>query len=164
MRPRIAIPINHKEAEAMTNTTIEAQIIAELQADARVPDPGEIAVFADADVVTLRGTVGSFAQRQAAVNDARKIDGVVDVFDELQVRLLDEYAREDAEIRGAALQALMWDIEVPAEAIDVKVKDGWVTLQGNVGYQFQSDDAFDDVASLYGVTGVTNEIRVVEPL
>jgi osmotically-inducible protein OsmY len=58
----------------------------------------------------------------------------------------------------------MWDIEVPAEAIDVKVQDGWVTLEGSVGYQFQSDDAFDDVASLYGVTGVTNEIKVVEPL
>lgn len=146
------------------NDTTEAQILAVLAVDPRIPNPAEIAVDANDGVVTLRGTVGSFAQRRAAVADARKVDGVEDVFDELQVRLLDEFAREDAEIRGAALQALMWDVEIPSGSIDVKVQDGWVTLKGEVGYQFQSDDAFDDVASLYGVTGITNEIRVIEPV
>jgi osmotically-inducible protein OsmY len=148
----------------MSSITIEAQILAELAADPRIPNPGEIAVAASEDVVTLRGTVGSFAQRRAAVADARKIDGVVDVFDELQVRLLDDYTREDAEIRGAALQSLIWDVEVPWGLLDVKVDNGWVTLEGRVSFQFQSDVAFDDVASLYGVSGVTNELVVVEPL
>src|SRR3954447_288021 len=148
----------------MSNATIEAEIIAQLELDPRIPAPDEIAVKAEGETVTLRGTVGSFAQRRAAVGDARQGNGVIDVYDELQVRLLDDYARDDAEIRGAALQALMWDVEVPAASIDVKVEDGWVTLKGKVGYQFQSDDAFDDVASLVGVTGVTNEIRVVEPV
>jgi len=55
----------------------------------------------------------------------------------------------------------MWDVEVPSDLIDVKVKDGWVTLTGEVGYQFESDAAFDDVASLFGVVGITNEIKVV---
>ena len=59
---------------------------------------------------------------------------------------------------------MMWDVEVPAESIDVSVEDGWVTLKGDVDYQFQSNDAFDDVASLVGVTGVTNKIRVTEAL
>jgi osmotically-inducible protein OsmY len=113
--------------------------------------------------VTLRGTVGSFAQRRAAVADARKIQGVYDVYDELEVRLLNDYRREDADIRGAALQMLMWDVEIPAEMLDVHVTDGWVTLKGDVDFQYQSDDAFDDVASLMGVVGVTNEIRVTTP-
>jgi osmotically-inducible protein OsmY len=148
----------------VSNSTIEAAIIAEVALDPRIPAPGEIAVQADYGDVTLRGTVGSFAQRRAAVADAREVEGVDDVFDELQVRLLDDYAREDAEIRGAALQSLMWDVEIPSDSIEVKVEDGWVTLKGEVGYQFQSDDAFDDVASLIGITGVTNEIKVVEPV
>jgi osmotically-inducible protein OsmY len=146
----------------MSSTTIEGEIIARLELDPRIPDAQEIAVKADGDVVTLRGTVGSFAQRRAAVADARKSDGVVDVFDELKVRLLDEFMREDAEIRGAALQSLIWDVEVPSESIEVSVEDGWVTLKGEVDFQFQSDDAFADVASLTGVTGVTNKITVVE--
>jgi osmotically-inducible protein OsmY len=148
----------------MSNATIEGEIISKLELDPRIQDPQEIAIRADGDVVTLRGTVGSFAQRRAAVDDARKTDGVVDVFDEIKVRLLDDYMREDTDIQGAALQSLMWDVEVPADSIDVSVEDGWVTLKGEVNFQFQSDDAFDDVASLVGVTGVSNEIKVVEPL
>ena len=59
--------------------------------------------------------------------------------------------------------AVIWDTEVPSDSIDVKVDDGWITLKGDVGYQFQSNAAYDDVASLYGVYGVTNEIKVNEP-
>ena len=146
----------------MSNATIDSAIIAKLELDPRVTDPQEIAVETEGDVVTLRGTVGSFAQRRAAVNDARKTPGVAEVFDEIKVRLMDDYMREDAEIRGAALQSLMWDVEVPAESIEVSVEDGWVTLKGDVYFQFQSDDAFEDVASLIGVVGVTNEIKVTE--
>jgi hypothetical protein len=68
------------------------------------------------------------------------------------------------EIRGAALQSLIWDVEVPSDFVNVKVNDGWVTLKGDVSYQFESDAAYDDVASLYGVLGVTNEIIVSNPL
>ncbi len=114
--------------------------------------------------MTLRGTVGSFAQQRAAVADARRTRGVADVLDELEVRILDRDRRMDAEIRGAALQRLAWDSEVPSDYIEVHVRDGWITLKGDVGFQFQSDAAFADVASLFGVTGVTNAIEVVESL
>jgi osmotically-inducible protein OsmY len=70
------------------------------------------------------------------------------------------HRREDAEIRGAALQRLTWDAHLPPTALDVEVDAGWVTLKGNVDHQFQSDEAFEDVASLRGVVGVTNEIVV----
>jgi osmotically-inducible protein OsmY len=136
---------------------------AVLANDPRLPAAEEIAVDAFGDSVTLRGTVGSFAQQRAAVADARLVMGVADVVDELNVRLLDDDRREDAEIRGAALQRLEWDSEIPGDAIRVSVKDGWVTLKGDVVFQYQSDEAFNRVASLYGVTGVTNEIRVDEP-
>jgi len=99
--------------------------------------------------VILRGTVGSFGQRRAAVSDARKIAGVYDVYDELNVRLLNDSRRDDAEIRGVALQMLMWDAEIPSDLLDVHVEDGWVTLKGDVYLQYQSDAAFDDVASLF---------------
>jgi osmotically-inducible protein OsmY len=146
-----------------TTTEIEADVRAEIVLDPRIPDADEIAISTSDGAVTLRGTVGSFAQRRAAVADARKIQGVYDVYDELEVRLLNDNRRDDAEIRGVALQMLMWDVEIPAELLDVHVMDGWVTLKGDVDFQYQSDDAFDDVASLMGVVGVTNEIRVTTP-
>jgi osmotically-inducible protein OsmY len=148
----------------LINDRVIDDVRAELASDPRLPYPEEIAVESFGDVVTLRGTVGSFAQRRAAVADARRTRGVVDVYDEVDVRILDRDRREDAEIRGAALQRLSWNSEIPGDYLDVRVDDGWVTLKGDVDYQFQSDLAFDDVSRLHGVTGVTNEIKVVERL
>jgi osmotically-inducible protein OsmY len=148
----------------IASSQIEADVRDELAGDPRLPYVDEIAVEAYGGAVTLRGTVGSFAQQRAAVADARRTRGVFDVYDELEVRLLNQDRRKDAEIRGAALQRLIWDPEIPGDYIEVGVKDGWVTLKGDVDFQYQSDRAFDHAASLYGVTGVTNDIKVVERL
>jgi osmotically-inducible protein OsmY len=147
----------------LTNTPLEDEVIARLNLDPRIPDSIEIAVSADGGMVSLRGTVESFGQRRAAAGDARKIDGVYEVDDQLKVSLLGSDRRDDDEIRGAALQTLIWDAEVPSDLVDVRVQDGWVTLKGDVSYQFESDAAYDDVATLYGVIGITNEIRVTNP-
>ena len=146
-----------------TDVSIETAVMEALRADRRIPDPEEVAVAVDEDAVTLRGTVGTFSQRRAAVRDARKVDGVRYVYDDLLVRLMDGAQRSDAELRGTALQAIAWDTDAPAELIDVMVKDGWVTLRGTVSWQFQSDAVYEDVANLFGVIGITNEIRVVNP-
>ena len=144
----------------LTNTSLEDAVMDSLDLDPRIPSPVEIAVSADGGAVTLRGTVERFSQRRAAAQDARNIDGVYEVDDQLKVSLAGVDRREDDEIRGVALQALIWDTEVPSDTVDVKVQEGWITLTGDVSFQFQSDAAYDDVASLYGVYGVTNEIRV----
>ena len=146
----------------LTNTPLGDAVMASLDRDPRIPESSEIAVSADDGTVSLRGTVESFSQRRAAADDAKKVDGVYQVDDQLRVNLIGADRREDDEIRGVALQALIWDTEVPSDAIDVKVQDGWLTLKGDVLFQYQSDAAYDDVASLFGVYGVTNEIKVNE--
>ena len=146
----------------LTDNSLEDTVLNSLEVDPRIPDSHDIAVSADDGMVVLRGSVESFGQRRAAAQDARKAEGVYDVDDQLKVDLLDGDRREDDEIRGVALQALIWDTEVPSDSIDVKVQEGWITLKGDATYQFQSDAAYDDVATLYGVYGVTNEIKVNE--
>jgi osmotically-inducible protein OsmY len=143
---------------------ITDNVRTQLVNDPRLPYPGEIAVEAFGSSVTLRGTVGSFAQQHAAVKDARRAQGVLDVLNELEVRILDQDRREDAEIRGAVLQRLIWAPDFEADFMDVEVEDGWVTLKGEVDYQFQSDSVFERVTRVRGVTGVTNELKVVEVL
>ncbi|MBV8999149.1 MAG: BON domain-containing protein [Solirubrobacterales bacterium] len=146
----------------LTNTPLEDEILAGMDEDPRIPESAEIAVSADAGLVTLRGTVESLSQRRAAGEDANRIDDVYEVDNQLKVNMPGADRREDDKIRGIALQTLDWDTEVPSDFIDVKVDDGWVTLKGDVSYQFQSDAAYHDVESLYGVYGVTNEIKVNE--
>ena len=143
-----------------TDTPLADAVIVNLNLDPRIPDSLEIAVAEDDGIVTLRGTVESFSQRRAAAQDAKNVDGVYDIDNQLNVSLTGADRRDDDEIRGAALQNLIWDVDVPSDFVDVKVNDGWVTLKGDVNYQFQSDAAYDDVASLYGVLGITNEITV----
>ena len=145
------------------DVSLEAAVLDALSSDPRLPHPEEVAVAVDDDAVALRGTVGSFSQRRAAVRAARAVDGVHYVYDDLSVRLLDAAKRSDAELRGMALQTIAWDTDAPAELIDVKVESGWVTLRGTVSWQFQSDAAYEDVANLFGVIGITNDIRVVNP-
>ena len=92
---------------------ITDEIRVTLARDGRISHPTEVAVSERHGTVTLRGSVGSFHQRQAAVKIARSVQGVVTVEDELWVDPRDRW--QDNEIRGAALQALMSNPEVPAD-------------------------------------------------
>jgi osmotically-inducible protein OsmY len=147
----------------INNRPLEDDVIASLEDDPRIPTAADIAVAGDGGIVTLRGTVQRFSQRLAAAEDARNIEGVYEVINDLRVSLLGSDRRADDELRGAALQNLVWDADVPSGDVDVHIKDGWITLKGDVRYQFQSDAAYGDVSSLYGVLGVTNEIKVTNP-
>jgi osmotically-inducible protein OsmY len=142
------------------NAQLKERVRSALDQEPSLSNPAAVAIYAADDTVTLRGTLGSFKQRRVAVDVAKRVRGVTHVQDELTVRLLGD-VRSDDELRGAALEALIGDVDVRDEAIDVKVADGWVTLKGEVKHQFQSDVAFEDVARLEGVGGITNEIRIV---
>jgi len=146
----------------LTNTPRENEVKASLERDPRIPFAAEIAVSEERGVVGLRGTVERFSQRRAAAEDAAKVDGVYDVVNHLKVNVLGLDRREDDEIRGIALQSLSWDTDLP-KSVNVTVKDGWLTLKGQVSNQYQSDAAYDDVSRLYGVYGITNEIVVSTP-
>src|SRR3954471_23205915 len=90
---------------------LEDDVRAELDWDPAINDPGAIAVAAYRGHVTLRGTLPSLHQRRTAVAAAKRVRGTFDVDDQLSVRLMDELAREDAELRGAVLQAFAWNVQ-----------------------------------------------------
>jgi len=113
----------------MNDQELAANVIDELFWDPKITSTEAIAVSADDGAVTLRGTVGSFRQKREAQKAAERVWGVMSVDNQLNVRLLDEYRREDADLRGDVLQALMLDSLVPT-TVDAKVDDGFVTLTG----------------------------------
>jgi osmotically-inducible protein OsmY len=143
-----------------SDTELVEDVTDELFFDPRISDFDGIAVAADGGSVTLRGTVGSFHQKRSAEKAVRRVNGVTYVNNELQVRLMTEFRREDSDIRADALQALMLDSLIPAEEIDVKVRDGLLTLTGIVPWQYQSDLAEDDVLPLIGIVDIENAIVV----
>jgi len=145
----------------MSNDDVQRYVIDELFYDPKV-DNRAIAVSADDGVVTLRGTVGSFREKREAKQDAQRVHGVRDVKNELDVRILTEDRRDDADLRGDVLRALVLDSLVPA-TIEAKVDDGWVTLTGTANWQFERDEAEFVGGNIAGVVGVENEIDLVAP-
>jgi osmotically-inducible protein OsmY len=145
----------------MSNDDVKRYVTDELFYDPKV-DNRAIAVSADDGVVTLRGTVGSFREKREAKQDAQRVHGVKDVKNELDVRILTEDRRDDADLRGDVLRALALDSLVPA-TIEAKVDDGWVTLTGTANWQFERDEAEFVGGNIAGVVGVENEIELVAP-
>jgi osmotically-inducible protein OsmY len=107
-------------------------------------------------VVTLTGWVDSCSKKWAAEEAAHRVRGVKAVANDIEVRV----SSTDADIAAAAVRALEWDAFVPVEKLDVTVSKGWVTLKGEVEWQFQKQDAERVVRRLSGVKGVTNLITV----
>jgi osmotically-inducible protein OsmY len=149
----------HEEVPMSNDESIISEIRAALERNPGIRHPAEVAVSSREGTVTLRGSVGSPRQRQAAVKVARSVVGVDDVEDDLSVDLQDRWV--DHELRGLALQALMSNDHVPADRIDATVTDGWLTLKGEVEHQSETDAAFDAVRGVPGIGGITNKIVVI---
>jgi osmotically-inducible protein OsmY len=145
----------------MSNDELTRHVTDELFWDPKV-DNAAIAVSADDGVVTLGGTVGSLRQKREAKKDAERVWGVKSVNNDLQVRLLNDARREDADLRGAVLQALMLDSLVPG-TVDADVDDGMVTLKGQANWHFQRDEAETVATNVAGVVSVDDAIELVPP-
>jgi osmotically-inducible protein OsmY len=142
-----------------TDTQIHHDVLEELKWDSRV-DETEVGVEIDKGVVTLTGTVTGWAKRVAAEEAARRVIGVLDVANDIKVKIPGGLARTDTEIAQAVRHALQWDVFVPEEEIRSTVSDGWVTLDGTVENWSQRNDAARAVRNLTGVKGVANRITV----
>jgi osmotically-inducible protein OsmY len=144
-----------------TDEQIQRDVFAELKWDARV-QPNEIGVAVKDGIVTLAGWVDSYAKRWAAEEAALRVKGVKAVANEIEVRLPSSAERTDPEIAAAVVRALEWDALIPVDKIQVTLSKGWVTLRGEVEWQYQKEDAEKVVRRISGVKGVTN-LLVVKP-
>jgi osmotically-inducible protein OsmY len=135
---------------------LRLEVTEELLWEPRVDDRS-VAVSADEGAVTLRGTVGSLREKAEAASAARRVRGVTRVENELRVRILSDSSRDDAELRGAVLAALMLDSMIPS-TVDVRIEDGRVTLTGTVGGQFQREEAELVASNVLGVIEVVDAI------
>jgi osmotically-inducible protein OsmY len=142
-----------------TDEQIQRAVLDEVKWDPRL-QPNEIGVSVREGIVTLTGQVDSFTKKWAAEEAAHSVAGVLAVANDLEVRLPTGSERLDSDIAADAVRALDYDAQVPAHAVQVTVSEGWVTLRGEVEWQFQRRAAERAVRRLAGVRGVTNLIYV----
>jgi osmotically-inducible protein OsmY len=141
-----------------TDIQLKQDIEQELSWDPKV-NAAQIGVSVDKGAVSLLGEVESYAEKWAAEDATKRVSGVRTVAQDLKVKVAYGDKHSDSEIAGAALSALTWDVYVPA-SVTAKVQDGAVTLEGQVGWNFERDAAEKAVRYLAGVSNVYNSITL----
>ena len=121
----------------------------------------EIGVTVKEGVVTLTGIVDSYSKKSEAEDAAKNVKGVKAVVEKIEIKFSNSWARkDDNEVAIEIVNAYKLDRQVPDEKVKVKVEDGWVTLEGELKWNYQREAAKDAVKNLLGVTGVSNNITI----
>jgi len=142
-----------------TDSDIERDVKDELQWDPDL-DATDIAVSVKNGVVTLTGFVRSYTDKYEAEAAAKRVAGVVGVANDIEVRMPSVDERPDPEIARDAVAAIKSQLPISSEHIRIIVKNGWVTLEGHVEWQYQRSTAETAVRRIKGVKGVTNLIQL----
>jgi osmotically-inducible protein OsmY len=143
----------------MTDRQLQDNVKAALDWEPSI-DVADIGVTVDDGVATLRGDIKSYSEKKTAERIALGVYGVKAVANDLVVRLRRGFERTDTEIAAAAAHALQWNSLVPRDKVTVTVGNGWVTLRGEVDWNYQKDAAAQAIRDQLGVVGVINDVAV----
>ena len=146
------------KTQARSDNSLRDDVLLELKWDPKISSASDIAVAVKDGVVTLTGFVPSCWEKDAAEKAAKRVYGVKGVANDIEVKLF--WQRTDPEIARAAVRELESHVSIPADRIKVTVKDGLVTLEGTVDWEYQKSLAESAMKKLKGVSGVTNKIQV----
>ena len=121
----------------------------------------EIGVTAKDGIITLTGSVNSYAKKSEAEMATKNVAGVKAVVEKIEIKFGSDWAKkDDNEIATEVLNAIKWNWEVPNDKVKVKVEKGWITLDGELSWNFQREAAKNAIKNLLGVTGVSNNITI----
>lgn len=140
-----------------TDAQIQEDVIAELKWEPSV-DSTQIGVEVKDGIVTLAGHVGSYVEKWEAKRAAQRVSGVKALAVEMDVKLPGSSVRNDVDIARAAVNVLQWGTYWPANQIKVVVENGWISLTGELDWEYQRAAAERSVRGLLGVVGISNQI------
>jgi len=143
----------------MNDLHLRQTILDELEFEPSI-DAADIGVAADNGIVTLTGHVRTYAEKEAAERVVRRVKGVRGIAAEIEVRIFGPKETDDDDIARRAVKMLDWNVSVPKDSVQVRVLKGWVTLRGEVEWQYQKNAAYDTVRDLAGVVGVSNLVEL----
>ena len=142
-----------------TDSEIQSDVLQELLCDPSVTHE-HIGVAVTSGIVTLSGKVPSFAEKFAAEKAAQRIASVKAIVENIEVKLPSIYHRDDEDIAQAIVNQFKWSVQIPDTKIKTKVEKGWITLKGDLDWEFQRRAAERLVCSITGVRGVSNDLTI----
>lgn len=142
-----------------TDSDLKRDVLSELLWDPLVSDT-KVGVTVNEGVVTLTGHLDTYAEKVAAKRAAERVSGVKAIAVEIDVIPAGAHQRSDTEIALAVEHALSWNTSVPQDRVKVAVEKGWVTLMGDLDWNFQRRAVERMVRPLKGVVGITDNIKL----
>ncbi len=141
------------------DSELKSDVLAELKYEPRVM-VSDIGVLVNDGAVTLNGFATSYGEKWDAVRAAKRVAGIKAIADDIEVKLPGSLRRTDGDIAAAAANQIAWLTTIPKGAVEVTVREGRITLEGEVEWGYQKNAAGNAVQYLTGVKGVTNLITV----
>ncbi|MGZ4338400.1 MAG: BON domain-containing protein [Gaiellaceae bacterium] len=142
----------------MNDEALQEDVLEELKWDPEI-DAAQIGVAVKDGAVTLTGHVSTYSEKYAAVKAAERVEGVLAVADEIKVKLPSSGVRDDSDIAESIAQAFRSHVSIP-DTVDAEVRNGFVTLRGEVDWSYQREAAERVARHTMGVTGVSNLVTV----
>ena len=142
-----------------SDTEIKSDVLAELKYEPSVKVT-DIGVLVKDGTVTLNGSATSYLEKWEAVCAAKRVAGVTAIVDDIVVKLWDSFVRTDGDIAAAAANQIKWITSIPTGKVQLTVSEGWVTLDGELEWYFEKDEAERTIRVLAGVKGVSNLIKI----
>jgi osmotically-inducible protein OsmY len=146
-----------------TDAELQDDVLQELRWDPQVAEPDHIGIAVADGAVTLTGHTTTYAEKLAAARAAERVYGVKAVANDLQVHLADS-PRDDADVAKAIAHVLEWNVQIPNGRVQARVQDGWVSLDGQVDYDFQRREIERMVRHVRGVVGITDNLSLMPPV
>lgn len=142
-----------------TDAQLKKDVTAELDWDPSI-NAAHVGVAVKDGVVTLTGHLDTYAEKFAIERAVQRVRSVKGIALEVDVKLDPSHKRSDSDIAAAAESAFKWHALVPSDRIQVVVEKGWVTLTGELDWEYQRREAEKAVRTLTGVVGVSNAITL----
>jgi osmotically-inducible protein OsmY len=142
-----------------SDTDLKRDVLAELKYEPSVKVT-DIGVLVKDGTVTLNGYATNYGEKWDAVRATKRVAGVMAIADDIEVKLPDSQRRSDGDIATAAANQINYSTMFPAGTVSVTVREGWITLEGEVAWWYRKDAAEKAVLHLGGVRGVTNQILI----
>jgi len=142
-----------------TDIQVQEDVLAELKWEPSV-NAAQIGVEVKDGIVTLAGHVNSYAEKLNAEHAAQRVSGVKALAIEMDVTLPGASKRNDADIARTAENVLQWTANLDNDCVKVMVENGWITLSGQVNWEYQRQAAAIAVRYLLGVKGVSDTIAI----
>jgi osmotically-inducible protein OsmY len=146
-----------------TDATLKVDVLAELNYEPSVKVT-DIGVLVKDGTVTLNGYATSYGEKWEAVRAVKRVAGVLAIADDIEVKLASSLQRNDGDIATAAAHQIDVGTSIPTGIVQATVRDGWITLEGNVEWWYQKNAAEQVVQHLAGVKGVSNFIEIAPKL